>query len=393
MFKKLFALLVMLMLAALPFWGMQVLAAPQATTRYVAPGGVDGVNDCANSSNPCGSVVYAVQQTDTGDTVMVAAGWYTETDTIRLFRDVTIEGAGLDQTIVSVETNPDIYRVFQVYGDVTAAISHLTLRNAERNGVHNLGDLTLSHVNIADNRGALGGGGIYNNGVLVVSDSIIAGNRSSDVAGGLLNFGEATIRRALFVGNKAGQSSYGGGLHNQGTLTLENVTFTLNEGDAGTAVSNGGSGTINMTNVTIARNVNTQGSPASASAISNYGSSIQVVNTIIADNGPNQQCSGDVPLTSLGFNIDGHNGCHFDQANDQTFTDPLLDTFAQVTGTPNWVSALTFFGNSPALDAGVGASCPATDARGVARPIGAGCDIGAYEFDNYQIYLPAIIAP
>ncbi|NNC99145.1 MAG: hypothetical protein HKN85_03085 [Gammaproteobacteria bacterium] len=34
---------------------------------------------------------------------------------------------------------------------------------------------------------------------------------------------------------------------------------------------------------------------------------------------------------------------------------------------------------SPAIDAAVG-TCPATDQRGVARPQGAGCDVGAYEF-------------
>jgi hypothetical protein len=34
---------------------------------------------------------------------------------------------------------------------------------------------------------------------------------------------------------------------------------------------------------------------------------------------------------------------------------------------------------SPAIDAGAAAGCPATDARGVLRPAGAGCDIGAFE--------------
>ena len=34
---------------------------------------------------------------------------------------------------------------------------------------------------------------------------------------------------------------------------------------------------------------------------------------------------------------------------------------------------------SPAIDAANGAVCPATDQRGVARPQGAGCDVGAVE--------------
>jgi len=38
--------------------------------------------------------------------------------------------------------------------------------------------------------------------------------------------------------------------------------------------------------------------------------------------------------------------------------------------------------NSPAINAGDNVGCPATDQRGVSRPQGAACDIGAYEFDG-----------
>ena len=41
--------------------------------------------------------------------------------------------------------------------------------------------------------------------------------------------------------------------------------------------------------------------------------------------------------------------------------------------------------NSPALDNG--ANCPATDQRGVARPQGAACDIGAVERRAVEDYL------
>jgi hypothetical protein len=398
MFKKPVALFVVFVLAALPVWwltavGGTAVAAPQATTRYVAVGGTNGANDCANPNNPCGSVAHAALQTDAGDTVLVAAGRYTETDTIRVFRDMTIQGAGLDKTIIGVVAHPDIYQVFQVYGDLDATISHLSMHNAERSGVQNLGNLTLTQVSILDNRGILGGGGINNTslGVITVTDSIIGNNGTAvDVAAGMMNFGSARLERVLFMNNKA--SSYGGGLHNQGTLWLENVTFAFNEAQGGTAVSNGGDGVITMTNVTIARNVRTLTNPPDASAVSNFGVSITAVNTIIADNGPNEQCGGDVPLISLGHNLDGHNGCNFNQSTDLTYTDPLLNELTQVTGVPNWVSAFSFYPQSPALDAGSSAYCPATDARGVTRPKGNGCDIGTYEFDNYQVFLPTIIS-
>ena len=44
---------------------------------------------------------------------------------------------------------------------------------------------------------------------------------------------------------------------------------------------------------------------------------------------------------------------------------------------------------SVAIDAGDDASCPASDQRGVGRPSGAHCDIGAFEFQPL-VYLPLV---
>ena len=56
--------------------------------------------------------------------------------------------------------------------------------------------------------------------------------------------------------------------------------------------------------------------------------------------------------------------------------DPLLTPLADNTG-PSLTYGL--HAGSPALDAGDPASCVGSDQRGVARPAGAGCDIGALE--------------
>jgi len=47
-------------------------------------------------------------------------------------------------------------------------------------------------------------------------------------------------------------------------------------------------------------------------------------------------------------------------------------------------SGLTLQSGSPAIDAGYDPTCPATDLKGVSRPQGAHCDIGAVEFTGYQ---------
>ena len=48
---------------------------------------------------------------------------------------------------------------------------------------------------------------------------------------------------------------------------------------------------------------------------------------------------------------------------------------------------------SAAIDAALSAICPATDQRGILRPFGAGCDIGAYESDVLDESPPVITVP
>ncbi len=115
---------------------------------------------------------------------------------------------------------------------------------------------------------------------------------------------------------------------------------------------------------------------------------MQVQNTIVSGN-----ARGDVlgygedavvlPV-SLGNNVvsDGGAGA-FGQPSDQVRTNPLLTALGDHGGSTETHDLL--FG-SPAIDRAAAAGCPATDQRGIARPLdgdGTGtpvCDIGAVEF-------------
>jgi len=59
--------------------------------------------------------------------------------------------------------------------------------------------------------------------------------------------------------------------------------------------------------------------------------------------------------------------------------DPLIGALAD-NGGPTETRAL--LAGSPAIDAGDAEGCPKADQRGVARPQGAACDIGAFELPD-----------
>jgi predicted outer membrane repeat protein len=63
--------------------------------------------------------------------------------------------------------------------------------------------------------------------------------------------------------------------------------------------------------------------------------------------------------------------------------DPRLGTLGDYGGSTQTISLLP---GSSAIDAGNDAVCPATDQRGMGRPQGAHCDIGALEYDYSVIY-------
>ena len=243
------------------------------------------------------------------------------------------------------------------------------------------------------------GGGMFSAGVTgntSISNTTFAENTAfGSIAGGLYTAGGGALvmQGSTFSANQAtGASSIGGGVFNAAGMpsTVVNSTFSANlagnQGGAFFAVS-----PVTFTNATFSDN----GAASAGGAIFNSAATVTLTNTILARSAAGGHCGG-TAVTSGGNNIDDGTSCALAGAGDQSGVDPLLGPL-QDNGGPTETHAL--IQGSPAIDAGNGPSCPATDQRGVGRPTdgnGDGtpaCDAGAYEFVDACLNDPGKVTP
>jgi len=116
---------------------------------------------------------------------------------------------------------------------------------------------TISGLTIANGYNSAGsGGGIYNNGTMTVSNSSLVNNESSLGGGGIFNDtgGTMTVSNSSLSGNES--VGLGGGIGNLGMLTVTDSTLSGNiseiEGEGG-GIGNGG--TLIMSNSTVSGNI------------------------------------------------------------------------------------------------------------------------------------------
>ena len=243
----------------------------------------------------------------------------------------------------------------------------------------NLNDLTIADGHTSPFVGADLGGGIYNNGTLTVTNSTFSGNSAlSGSGGGIFSYGLLTVTNSTFSDNSAGYN--GGGIANvcdltfsscaliSGTLTVTNSTFSDNSAPSGSGGGIFSYGLLTVTNSTFWGNSADSGS----GAIFNSRGTLTVSNSILADSTSGGNCSG--TITDGGYNISDDDTCSFtgtNVTNGQTIGDnvnPLLASNGrQNNGGPTQTIALQ--PNSPAIDAiPIAHQCPATDQRGDPRP-------------------------
>lgn len=260
----------------------------------------------------------------------------------------------------------------------TVTITASTFRANQVNG----SIIRLQSNAAADGGSNAGGGAILNNGVLTLNQSSLRDNQSAQWGGALMNVATAFITNSTLSGNRA--DATGAAIYNQANfldqpaaVTIIHSTITKNQAGAGGALVS-----EDMISEAITTGLTTLV----------IGSSIVAGNTV---DGVAADCllAGAVAptsFTSLDYNITTlvlEPTCPFDRPHDQRL--PAEEIFTRVLdeqladhGGPTPTHALV--SGSLAVDLaphGVNdcGATVATDQRGMARPIGAACDSGAYE--------------
>jgi predicted outer membrane repeat protein len=282
--------------------------------------------------------------------------------------DVEIIGPGAD--LLTIDGNGQL--ILEVIADAT--ISGVTFTGGDNTfggAIHiTLGTSSLVLVeSVVTGNSATFGGGIYSNGSLTVIDSTFSGNQTTSFGGAVfLTSGTASISGSTFAGNHSG--AFAGAIFNQ-TADVEIVNSTISGNDAD--AFGGGiyqqNGSMLLDSVTIANN-----DAPTGGAIRVQSGSVEALRTIIANNS-DENCAE--PLNSSGNNLDDDSTCGLNELSDINNEDPLLGPLAD-NGGPTLTHAL--LEGSPAIDTGGDVVCQATDQRGVPRPQGPACDIGAFEF-------------
>jgi len=286
-----------------------------------------------------------------------------------LDKNLTLDGSALASPVII--SGQDTYQVFDLSPNVDVSLTALEISNgnASVGGVLNIPASSEVVVNKCtfDSNQAGTGGVINNEGTLNVSNSTFNNNSATNYGGVLNNYGGMmTIASCYFSENSALQN--GGAVHNyDGTMTVRSSTFYENSSDQyGGALHN--TAALTIADSTISDNEALLGGAGIFS-----GSGVSILNlsgSIIANSRTKEDCLLGGGTFNTSFDLIEDGTCSPSQSGDPGLTSPADN------GGFTWTMAITE--GSPAFDSG-GDSCESTDQRGIPRPQGAHCDIGAYE--------------
>jgi hypothetical protein len=332
------------------------------------------------------------------DTIVVPSGTYElEKGELTITQSLNIVGAGARTTDVDLGAN-GFGRVFAVKPEAartpSVVISGLEIsggsggEEAPYNGgdIYNSASLVLEEDWITKAFTELSGGGIANEGGSVrVVRSLVSANSSEEAGGAIENRGTAVCVETCSPGKKAILAIEDSTIAYNSTLFGETggVISSLAEADDGNEVS--------VIDSTIAFNT---GEETGAGLLVEDGTA-DIAGSIFDHNDRNnhgteslENCATVAPgkISSLGYNLESGTECGFKSTGDIQDGDPEFSSDEPVENGGN-TDTLALEAASPAIDA-IPTSfrfCEGTDQRGISRPQGGGCDIGAVEMVPFTI--------
>jgi hypothetical protein len=220
---------------------------------------------------------------------------------------------------------------------------------ADGDGISNGGNVTLTTTAIT---GVTTGDGVSNGGNVTLTDSAISGGQGScdDISNG----GNVTLTRSTLIGCDDSIS-------NGGAVTLVNSTIANSSREA---ISTGGSVTLTFSTMV--------GSPTAVDT----GGTLTATGSVISGNGGDVNCTVG-STSSHGYNFVNDGTCGFNNSTDIKTGSAGLGSLGNNGGFAETAVPQT---GSQLIDKVPSAACTvSTDERGVTRPQGTACDIGAVE--------------
>lgn len=379
----------------LPASGQAATFSVNTTGDTTVPGGCTADPACSLRD----AITAANGSGDPEDVVVLPAGEYSISSGELVLGGagtVVVRGAGARKTTVDANQTS---RVFKLTGD-TNVLEGLTVTGGatsildgefpagDGGGILAIeaGEAVLRGLNVTGNEATQNGGGVsappenMQRSAVTIVDSTISGNKvtggaAEALGGGVYVLGKFSMTNSTVAGNSA-ETTGAGAVQGGGVLLAIDPNST--EPSEGSIV-----------NSTIAGNSVGMSGVAGGLAVYNPmpmtggSATLQVKNTIVAGNtAPTGQSDcALLAMVASDHNISGDGSCMFTDAGSKQSTDPLLGALQNNGGETDTLALLA---GSPAIDTGTNDGCPGADQRGVSRPQGSSCDIGAFELEQQR---------
>lgn len=321
-----------------------------------------------------GSLRRALDDANPGDVIKVPGGHYVvSSGELTVSDGIKIKGAGARKSVLDANRDSRVMAIGSALGQVK--ISGLTVREGDTEGM-------------GDGAGIEAGGGteLVLNRVAILDNHAINDTSFSN-GGGVDSGDQLIIKRSLFAGNHG----YNGGAADAPVIRATDSTFFNNFG--GNPTFNGDGGAFDtdvvLTDSSVVGNqcFNGDGCGGGSSSGTEAKGTIFAGNRAYMPNGmpPGSAGNPGTPdncasqtIDSMGHNLDDRHDCGLAGPGDISDKSARLRDLENNGGPTN---TLALKSSSPAVNAGA-RNCTAADQRGVHRPQGPRCDIGAFELNH-----------